>query len=100
MFRASPAYRVIYFLSSKGTTAISPLDFSSFENMFYFKSFGSTQVINNNSIVSGAINIFKNNINSQAVITYLSGHSYLIFLIIGVFSSLIKELKGIEKAVL
>ena len=86
------------FVSNKGL--LSPLDFSSFENMFYYKSFGSTQVINNNSIVSGAINIFKNNINSQAVITYLSGHSYLIFLIIGVFSSLIKELKGIEKAVL
>ena len=98
------------FVSNKGNissamfgfvnTLLSPLDFSSFENMFYYKSFGSTQVINNNSIVSGAINIFKNNINSQAVITYLSGHSYLIFLIIGVFSSLIKELKGIEKAVL
>ena len=58
------------FVSNKGNissamfgfvnTLLSPLDFSSFENMF----------------------------------------SYLIFLIIGVFSSLIKELKGIEKAVL
>lgn len=98
------------FVSNKGNissamfgfvnTLLSPLDFSSFENMFYYKSFGSTQIINNNSIVSGAISIFKNNIKSQAVIAYLSGHSYLIFLIIGVFSSLIKELKGIEKAVL
>ena len=40
---------------------LSHSDFLSFENMFYYKSFGSTQVINNNSIVSGAINIFKNN---------------------------------------
>ncbi len=97
------------FVSNRGNISLqcsvllirfSPLDFSSFENMFYYKSFGSTQIINNNSIESEAINIFKNNINSQVVITYLSGHSYLIFLIIGVFSSLIKELKGIEKAVL
>ncbi len=80
-------------------TLLSPLDFSNFENMFYFKSFGSTAVINENSIISGAINLFKNNINSEAVITYLSGHSYLIFLIIGVFSSLVKELRDFEKLI-
>lgn len=48
------------FVSNKGNissamfgfvnTLLSPLDFSSFENMFYYKSFGSTQVINNNSL--------------------------------------------------
>lgn len=84
------------FVSNKGNissamfgfvnTLLSALDFSSFENMFYYKSFGSTQVINNNSIVSGAINIFKNNINSQAVITYLSGHSYFNIFELSVYS--------------
>lgn len=99
---------VAAFVSDKGNissalfgfinTLLSPFDFKSFENMFYFKSFGSSIVVDN-KVISGAINIFNNNVKSQSIITYLSGHSYLIFLIVGVFSSLVKELNGFEKLI-
>lgn len=77
-------------------TIFSPIDFSNFENMFYFKSFGSTSVDGNN-IISGAVNLFQNNIKSNAVTAYLSGHSFVIFLSVGIFAKLVKKLKGLEK---
>lgn len=96
------------FVSNKGNVSsalfgfinslFSPFDFSNFENMFYYKSFGST-ALSDNHIISGAVNLFKTGIKSNSIINYLSGHSYLIFLIVGVFSSLFKELKGVEKIV-
>lgn len=49
--------------------------------------------------VSGAINLFKNDISSNSANMYLSGHSYLIFLLLGVFSFLNTKLKGFEKFV-
>ena len=77
------------FISNKGNlssalfgllnTVLSAFDVSSFSDMFYYKSFGSSTVIGTN-VISGAINLFKNDISSNSVNMYLSGHSYLIFL--------------------
>lgn len=96
------------FISNKGNlssaffglinTVLSAFDVSSFSDMFYYKSFGSSMVIGTN-VISGAINLFKNDISSNSVNMYLSGHSYLIFLLLGVFSFLNTKLKGFEKFV-
>ena len=82
------------FISNKGNlssalfvlinTILSAFDVSSFSDMFYYKSFGSSTVIGTN-VISGAINLFKNDISSNSVNMYLSGHSYLIFLLSGAF---------------
>lgn len=96
------------FISNKGNlssalfglinTVLSAFDVSSFSDMFYYKSFGSSTVIGTN-VISGAINLFKNDISSNSVNMYLSGHSYLIFLLLGAFSFLNTKLKGFEKFV-
>lgn len=96
------------FISNKGNlssalfglinTVLSAFDVSSFSDMFYYKSFGSSTVIGTN-VISGAINLFKNDVSSNSVNMYLSGHSYLIFLLSGAFSFLNTKLKGFEKFV-
>ncbi len=80
-------------------TFLSAFDIKEFQNMFYFKSFGTGTVIDN-SVISGAVNLFKSNIISKSVSSFLSGRYYLLFLLSGVFSILLTKVKGISKITL
>ena len=80
-------------------TFLSAFDIKEFQNMFYFKSYGGTYVTDN-SVICGAVNLFKSNILSKSISSYLSGHYYLIFLIFGTYSFLVTKVKGISKVTL
>lgn len=97
------------FISNKGgfsssafgfiNTFMSAFDIKEFQKMFYFKSFGGVAVINN-TVISGAVNLFKSNIILKSVSSFLSGRYYLLFLLSGVYSILLTKVNGISKITL
>lgn len=69
---------------------------SLFPDLFYFKDYGGSTVINN-SLVAGALNIFKASISQplSAVSTYLTGRYFAnVFLPVGIYLSLFKKIKS------
>lgn len=71
-------------------------DMTSFENMFYFKSYGGT-VVENGRVETGAVDLFKMKTGDFAVIRFLSGHYYLLFLLAGVFAMLAPKHKRVQR---
>lgn len=72
---------------------------SNFSEMFFYKSYGGSMLVNSD-IVTGVKDLLMNGYDGWLLSTYLSGHYYLLFALVGIGISMLTNLKGVHKAVL
>lgn len=77
----------------------SLLGCSNFSEMFFYKSYGGSMLINE-EIVTGVKDLLLNGYDGKLLSTYLSGHYYLLFALTGICISMLANLKGVHKVVL
>ncbi|MDE6155458.1 MAG: hypothetical protein K2F67_03375, partial [Eubacterium sp.] len=71
----------------------------SLKEMIFYKSYGGS-IIYEGEIVTGVKDLFSAGYTGQLVSSYLSGHYFLIFALVGVSIALFYNLKGIQKYIL
>ncbi|MCM1114371.1 MAG: hypothetical protein NC397_02620 [Clostridium sp.] len=71
----------------------------SFEDLFAYRSYGGTAVIDNN-LVTGIKDLFDNGYDGKWLSAYLSGHFYQLFVLAGICLSLADEIKGAQRTTL
>lgn len=80
-------------------TVYSLFDSNNFAEMFFYKSYGGTMFVNE-QVVTGVKELFAENHALKEVSTYLSGHYYLLFAVLGVCLGMVSNVKGVQKTAL
>lgn len=86
-------------LFSVGDTFFSLFSVDNFSDLFFYKSYGGSRLIND-TIVTGAKDLFEAGYKGQIISTYLSGHFYLLFAVAGMAVSMMSKLKNPQKFIL
>lgn len=97
---------VAYAVSNKGIissvifsiikTALSLFGNTGFADLFFYKSYGGTAIIDN-ELITGIKDLFENGYSGELIADYCSGHFFLLFALVGVTLALADMLKGIQK---
>lgn len=95
-----------YTISAKGiistvlfaviNTALTVFDNNSFENLFFYKSYGGT-LVSGNEVITGIKDLFESGYNGELISDYLTGHFFLLFALLGIALALSDELKSAQK---
>lgn len=86
-------------LFSVADNIFSLFGIDSLKDMIFYKSYGGS-IIYEGEIVTGVKDLFSAGYTGQLVSSYLSGHYFLIFALVGVSTALFSNLKGIQKYIL
>ncbi|MDE6470875.1 MAG: PTS transporter subunit EIIC [Eubacterium sp.] len=86
-------------LFSVADNIFSLFGIDSLKYMIFYKSYGGA-IIYEGEIVTGVKDLFSAGYTGQLVSSYLSGHYFLIFALVGVSTALFSNLKGIQKYIL
>lgn len=84
------------FLYGVFSSLFNSVSISSFDELFYFRSYGGSLVIND-EIITGIKDMSQNGYTGKLVSSYLSGHYFQLFTLAGVALALGEELKGSQK---
>lgn len=97
------------FVSNKGivtavlfsviSTILSLFGSNSFNDLFYYKSYGGTMVKDDN-VITGIKDLFENGYSGEQLADYMTGHYFMLFVILGVMLALADELKAVQKVCL
>lgn len=97
---------VARFVSDKGivsavlfaviTAFLSLFGSNSFAELFFYKSYGGT-IIKDDNIITGVKDLFENGYNGELLSDYMTGHFFILFVILGVMLALSDELKAVQK---
>lgn len=100
---------VAYSISGKGiitavlfgviSAALSLFGNNSFADLFFYKSYGGTAIIND-ELVTGIKDLVAGGYNGELVSELLTGHYFLLFALAGIAFSLADELKSTQKVCL
>lgn len=95
-----------YTISNKGIlssvlfSAIQALlalfDNNSFADLFYYKSYGGTSIIDN-ELITGVKDLFQNGYSGEHIADFLTGHYFLLFALIGITLAFADTLKGNQR---
>lgn len=69
---------------------------SSFSDLFYYKSYGGT-IVKDDNVITGIKDLFENGYSGELLADYMTGHYFLLFVILGVMLALADELKAVQK---
>lgn len=69
---------------------------NSFNELFYYKSYGGTMVKDDN-VITGIKDLFENGYSGEQLADYMTGHYFMLFVILGVMLALADELKAVQK---
>lgn len=83
-------------LFSVFSTLFSLFGSSSFNDLFYYKSYGGTMV-KEDDVITGVKDLFENGYSGELLADYMTGHYFLLFVILGVMLALSDELKAVQK---
>ena len=86
-------------LFSVSDNILSLLGIDTLKDMIFYKSYGGSLVYSG-EIVTGVKDLFSAGYNGELVWTYLSGHYFLLFALVGMAISLFFTLKGVQKYIL
>ena len=81
------------------STILSLFGSNSFNDLFYYKSYGGTMVKDDN-VITGIKDLFENGYSGEQLADYMTGHYFMLFVILGVMLALADELKGVQKVCL
>lgn len=81
------------------STILSLFGSNSFNDLFYYKSYGGTMVKDDN-VITGIKDLFENGCSSEQLADYMTGHYFMLFVILGVMLALADELKAVQKVCL
>lgn len=81
------------------STIFSLFGSNSFNELFYYKSYGGTMVKDDN-VITGIKDLFENGYSGEQLADYMTGHYFMLFVILGVMLALADELKGVQKVCL
>ena len=95
-----------YSISNKGilssiifavvSTFLSLFGNNSFMDLFFYKSYGGT-IINNDDVITGIKDLVANDYSGDLISTYMTGHYFILFALVGVALCLCDELKKGQK---
>ncbi|MGN1420060.1 MAG: hypothetical protein ACI4XC_00920 [Eubacterium sp.] len=77
----------------------SLFDINNFREAFFYKSFGGSLLFGG-EIVTGAKDLFSVGYGGKLISTYLSGHFYMLFALVGIAGALFLELKSTQRITL
>lgn len=93
---------VAYSISGKGilssilfaviSTFLSLFGNNSFMDLFFYKSYGGT-IISNDEVITGIKDLAANNYDGELISTYMTGHFFILFALVGITLCLGDELK-------
>lgn len=86
-------------LFSIADNILSLFGIDSLKDMMFYKSYGGS-LIYEGEIVTGVKDLFSAGYTGELVSSYLSGHYFLLFALVGISASLFNNLKGIQKYIL
>ena len=69
---------------------------NSFNELFYYKSYGGT-IVKYDNVITGIKDLFENGYSGGQLADYMTGHYFLLFVILGVMLALADELKAVQK---
>ncbi len=69
---------------------------NSFNELFYYKSYGGT-IVKYDNVITGIKDLFENGYSGEQLADYMTGHYFLLFVILGVMLALADELKAVQK---
>lgn len=78
------------------TAALSLFGSFGFGDLFFFKSYGGVQIIND-EIITGIKDLVENGYDGELISDFLSGHYFILFALVGIAFSLFDELKGAQR---
>lgn len=78
------------------STALCLFGSTGFNDLFYYKSYGGT-IVKDDSVITGIKDLFENGYNGEQLADYMTGHYFLLFVILGVMLALADELKAVQK---
>lgn len=81
------------------STILSLFGSNSFNELFYYKSYGGTMVKDDN-VITGIKDLFENGYSGEQLADYMTGHYFMLFVILGVMLALADELKAVQKVCL
>lgn len=81
------------------STIFSLFGSNSFNELFYYKSYGGTMVKDDN-VITGIKDLFENGYSGEQLADYMTGHYFMLFVILGVMLALADELKAVQKVCL
>ena len=81
------------------STIFSLFGSNSFNDLFYYKSYGGTMVKDDN-VITGIKDLFENGYSGEQLADYMTGHYFMLFVILGVMLALADELKAVQKVCL
>lgn len=94
------------FVSNKGlvtavlfsviSTVLCLFGSNSFNELFYYKSYGGT-IVKDDNVITGIKDLFENGYSGEQLADYMTGHYFLLFVILGVMLALADELKAVQK---
>lgn len=84
------------FLYGVFSTIFNSASISTFDELFYFRSYGGSLIVNN-EIVTGIKDMAQNGYTGKLVSSYLSGHYFQLFTLTGTALALGEELKGSQR---
>ncbi len=78
------------------TMVLSLFGNSSFGELFFYKSYGGT-IVKDDNVITGIKDLFENGYNGELLSDYMTGHFFVLFVILGVMLALADELKAVQK---
>lgn len=81
------------------STILSLFGSNSFNELFYYKSYGGTMVKDDN-VITGIKDLLENGYSGEQLADYMTGHYFMLFVILGVMLALADELKAVQKVCL
>lgn len=81
------------------STILALFGSNSFNDLFYYKSYGGTMVKDDN-VITGIKDLFENGCSGEQLADYMTGHYFMLFVILGVMLALADELKAVQKVCL
>lgn len=78
------------------STMLSLFGSNSFNDLFYYKSYGGT-IVKDDNVITGIKDLFENGYSGEQLADYMTGHYFLLFVILGVMLALADELKAVQK---
>ena len=69
---------------------------NSFNELFYYKSYGGT-IVKDDNVITGIKDLFENGYSGEQLADYMTGHYFLLFVILGVMLAFADELKAVQK---
>ena len=78
------------------TTVLSLFGSGSFSELFFYKSYGGT-IVKDDNVITGIKDLFENGYNGELLSDYMTGHFFVLFVILGVMLALSDELKAVQK---